>query len=84
MTGVNARFPPQAGIRPGVYAGFGATARVRAPLRPAVSGGTEGARSKGRPVLKHGPITADAEKGRERPCTARVIAKPVEQPIPSG
>ena len=66
MAGVHARFPPKADIRPGVYAGFHATARVSAPS----GGGREGAGSKGRtgqPVLKHGPHTADAEKGRERP-----------------
>ena len=39
MTGVHARFPPKAGIRPGVYAGLHATARVSAPLAPAAGGG---------------------------------------------
>ena len=78
MTGVHARFPPQAGIRPGVDAGFSATAHVPAPLPPAAFGGGRGAGSrastgvteKGREpprgrtrVLKHGPMTADAETG---------------------
>ena len=47
----------------------------------------DGAGSKGRtgrPVLKHGPITADAEKGRSRPCTEQVMRKRGPAGRPSG
>ena len=34
MTGVHARFPPRAGIRPGVHAGLGGPSHVPAPSLP--------------------------------------------------
>ena len=94
MTGVHARCPPLAGIRPAVYAlslptshqgccyRAGKDDRRSRPL-PAAGGysarrlrrvrrdGTRPRRT-GRPVLKHGPDTADAEKGRERPYHGRI------------
>ena len=69
---VHGPFPPQAVLGPPFTAG--GEKRPAAAPRPACRRWRQAGRGAGRtgctgrPVLTHGPITADAEEGRERPC----------------
>ena len=55
MTGVHARFPPQADIRPGVYAGLGGPSHVPTPLPPPEAAGGRGGEQR-----SHWPTRAQA------------------------